>query len=202
MHRTRAAQLSPRGLAGDEAEQVEDLSQNDLGSAVPGTPYIIFRSWVWCPRNYSVHNVSELGMVSPELRRNYAKTVGVRGHASGRRQHRAATEEPIITIICRRSPVGAPGRGVGRPILQCATAATYPDRAPTGEPTIIFQNRCWVSGPGVEFTGKGGEEPLSGEEGRAPPLECPAVRRPSAEPTWRDAVGSKIKFLGEGGAER
>ena len=65
--------------------------------------------------------------------------------------------------------------------------------------TILFQNRCWVSGPGVEFTGKGGEEPLSGEEGRAPPLECPAVRRPSAGPTWRDAVGSKIKFLGEGG---
>ena len=36
----------------------------------------------------------------------------------------------------RRSPVGAPGRGVGRPILRCATAATYPDahtnwRAPT-----------------------------------------------------------------------
>ena len=89
------------------------------------------------------------------------KTVGVRGHASGRRQHRAATGEPIITII--------------------------------------FQNRCWVSGPGVEFTGKGGEEPLSGEEGRAPPLGSPAVRRPSAERTWRDAVGSKIKFLREGG---
>ncbi len=31
---------------------------------------------------------------------------------------------------------------------------------------VIFQNRCWVSGPGVEFAGKGGEEPLSGEEGR------------------------------------
>ena len=59
------------------------------------------------------------------------KIVGVHGHTSGRRQHRAATEEPIITII--------------------------------------FQNRCWVSGPGVEFTGKGGEEPLSGEEGRGPP---------------------------------
>ena len=92
------------------------------------------------------------------------KTVGVRGHASGRRQHRTETEEPGITII--------------------------------------FQNRCWVCGPGVEFTGKGGEEPLSGEEGRAPPLEYPAVRRPSAGPTWREAVGSKIKFLGEGGAER
>ena len=92
------------------------------------------------------------------------KTAGVRGHASGRRQHRTATEEPVITMI--------------------------------------FQNRCWVFGPGVEFTGKGGEEPLSGEEGRAPPLECPAVRRPSAGPTWRDAVGSKIKFLREGGAER
>jgi len=30
--------------------------------------------------------------------------------------------------------------------------------------TMIFQNRCWVFGPGIEFTGKGGEEPLSGEE--------------------------------------
>lgn len=29
---------------------------------------------------------------------------------------------------------------------------------------MIFQDRCWVSGPGIEFTGKGGEEPLSGEE--------------------------------------
>jgi hypothetical protein len=54
----------------------------------------------------------------------------------------------------------------------------------------------------VEFTGKGGEEPLSGEEGRPPPLECPAARLPSAGSTWRDAVGSKIKFLREGGAER
>src|SRR5271157_6580073 len=87
-----------------------------------------------------------------------------RGHASGRRQHRTVTEEPVITII--------------------------------------FQNRCWVSAPGVEFTGKGGEEPLSGEEGRAPPLECPAVRRLSAGSTWRDAVGSKIKFLREGGGGR
>ncbi len=54
------------------------------------------------------------------------KTAGVRGQASGRRQHRTATEEPGITMI--------------------------------------FQNRCWVSGPGVEFTGKGGEEPQSSEE--------------------------------------
>ncbi len=90
------------------------------------------------------------------------KTVGVRGHASGRRRHRAATEERIITII--------------------------------------FQNRCWVSGPGVEFTGKGGEEPLSGEEGRAPPLESPAVRRPSAGPTWRDCGGIEAQVSpGRGG---
>jgi hypothetical protein len=33
MHRTRAAELSPRGFAGDEAEQVEDLSQSDPGSS-------------------------------------------------------------------------------------------------------------------------------------------------------------------------
>jgi len=31
------------------------------------------------------------------------KTVGVRGHASGRRQHRAATEKPIITIYFQRA---------------------------------------------------------------------------------------------------
>src|SRR5271165_422173 len=62
-----------------------------------------------------------------------------------------------------------------------------------------FKYRCWVFAPGVEFTGKRGEEPLSGEEGRPPPLECPAARRPSAGPTWRDVVGSKIKFLREGG---
>ncbi len=73
------------------------------------------------------------------------KTVRVRGHASGRRQHRTATEEPVITMI--------------------------------------FQNRCWVSGPGVEFTGKGGEEPQSGEERAGRLLErrepcCRAVRSP------------------------
>ena len=33
-------------------------------------------------------------------------------------------------------------------------------------------------------------------------LECPAARRPSAGSTWHEAVGSKIKFLREGGAER
>jgi len=33
MHRTRAAELSPRGFAGDEAEQVEALHQSDLGSS-------------------------------------------------------------------------------------------------------------------------------------------------------------------------
>jgi len=44
------------------------------------------------------------------------------------------------------------------------------DRTGTEKPVrTIFQNRCWVCGPGVEFTGKGGEEPLSGEKGQAPP---------------------------------
>ena len=55
---------------------------------------------------------------------------------------------------------------------------------------MIFQNRCWVFGPGVEFTGKGGEEPLSGEEragrlllsaqrfaARVPGLRGPRLRR-------------------------
>ena len=37
------------------------------------------------------------------------KTVGVRGHASGRRQHRAATEEPGISIIFKID-VGFPGQ--------------------------------------------------------------------------------------------
>jgi len=32
MDRTRAAHLIPRGLAADEAEQVEDVSQSDPGS--------------------------------------------------------------------------------------------------------------------------------------------------------------------------
>ena len=97
-------------------------------------------------------------------RRSGPKTAGVRGHASGRRPDRTATEEPVITMI--------------------------------------FQNRCWVFRPDVEFTGKGGEEPLSGEEGRAPPLECPAVRRPNAGPTWRDCGGIEDQVSPERGAER
>jgi len=45
-----------------------------------------------------------------------------------------------LAKICRRSPVGAPGRGVGRPILRCATAATYPDaRTNWRAPTKIFR---------------------------------------------------------------
>jgi hypothetical protein len=32
MDRTRAAHLIPRGLAGDETEQVEDIGQSDPGS--------------------------------------------------------------------------------------------------------------------------------------------------------------------------
>ena len=32
MDRTRASHLIPRGLAGDEAEQVKDISQSDPGS--------------------------------------------------------------------------------------------------------------------------------------------------------------------------
>ena len=43
------------------------------------------------------------------------KTVGVHGHASDRRQHRAATEEPIITIIFSKSMLGFRARcGVHR----------------------------------------------------------------------------------------
>ena len=101
------------------------------------------------------------------------KTVGVRGHASGRRHHRTATEEPVITMI--------------------------------------FQNRCWVSGPGVEFTDKGGEEPLSGEEGRAPPRKArtmsPCCKVPPGSGVSRVAVVVSAtcdrprsgEFLREGG---
>ena len=64
---------------------------------------------------------------------------------------------------------------------------------------MIFRNRCWVSGPGVEFTGKGGEELLSGEEGRAPPLECPAACRRVPGQRGVIAVGSNLKFLRKGG---
>ncbi len=46
-----------------------------------------------------------------------------------------------LTKDRRRSPVGAPGRGVGRPILRCATAATYLDaRTNWRAPTLISQN--------------------------------------------------------------
>ncbi len=79
----------------------------------------------------------------------------------------------------RRQPACAATPAVVASIEQQPRSREYP----------LFQNRCWVSGPGVEFTGKGGEEPLSGEEGRPPPLECPAVRRPSAGQTWRDCGG-------------
>jgi hypothetical protein len=54
----------------------------------------------------------------------------------GGRQPLISAFRPRCAKIRTRSPVGAPGRGVGRPILRCATAATYPDartnwRAPT-----------------------------------------------------------------------
>ena len=55
----------------------------------------------------------------------------------------------------------------------------------------------------MEFTGKGGEEPLSGEE-RAGRLLLSAPRFAARVPGLRGviAVGSKLKFLREGGAER
>src|SRR5271157_6150191 len=68
---------------------------------------------------------------------------------------------------------------------------------------MIFQNRCWVFGPGVEFTGKGGEVPQSGEE-RAGRLLLSAPRFAARVPGLRGviAMGSKLKFLRKGGAER
>ena len=76
-----------------------------------------------------------------------------------------------------------------------------PDRTATEEPviTMIFQNRCWVFGPGVEFTGKGGEEPLSGEEGRRLLLSAPqlAARVPGLRGVMR--WDRRSSFSGKGG---
>ena len=105
--------------------------------------------------------------------------------------------------------LGGPARAGGRQASGPKTAGVRgpassrrQDRTATEEPviTMIFQNRCWVFRPGVEFTGKGGEEPLSGEEGRTPPLECPAARRPSAGPTWRDCGGIEDQVSPERGS--
>jgi hypothetical protein len=49
----------------------------------------------------------------------------------------------LVARFCRRSPVGAPGRGVGRPILRCATAATYPDARTNWRVPTKF--RIWPS---------------------------------------------------------
>ena len=89
------------------------------------------------------------------------KTAGVRRHASGRRQHRTATEEPVITMI--------------------------------------FQNRCWVSGPGVEFTGNGGEERLSVK--RAGRLLLGAPRSAARVPGLRGVMrwDRRSSFSGKGG---
>src|SRR5208283_3357817 len=68
--------------------------------------------------------------------------------------------------------------------------------------TMIFQNRCWVFGPGIEFTGKGGEEPLSlsGEE-RAGRLLLSAQRFAARVPGLR-GPRSAANRLGSGIATR
>ena len=43
------------------------------------------------------------------------------------------------TNFRRRSPVRAPGRGIGRPILRCATAATYPHSRTNWRATTNFR---------------------------------------------------------------
>ena len=68
--------------------------------------------------------------------------------------------------VPRRTPQPSPLSRllVAKPI-DLRIAWWIPMSTPAKSVTVgIFQNRCWVSGPGVEFTGKGGEEPLSGEE--------------------------------------
>jgi len=51
--------------------------------------------------------------------------------------------------VCRRSPVGAPGRGGGRPILRCATAATYPDARTNWRAPTSFGSQVDPGGGGV-----------------------------------------------------
>src|SRR5208337_1708409 len=77
----------------------------------------------------------------------------------GRFEHRLAAIDQGLGVILgdpenigRRSPVGAPGQEVGRPILRCTTAATCPDartnwRAPTG---------FWQLGGRWQAVGSGG----------------------------------------------
>ena len=58
-----------------------------------------------------------------------------------------------------------------------------------------FQNRCWVSGPGVEFTGKG-EAKSRCQVKRAGCLPLSAPRSAARGPTRREAVGPKSSTLG------
>jgi hypothetical protein len=128
------------------------------------------------------------------LRGGRGGSLGPRGHAAGVMPARCGSARHAGGLRRPSGSARAGGRQASGPKtvgVRGPASSRRPDRTATAEPviTIIFQNRCWVFGPGIEFTGKGGEEPLSGEEGRAPPLERPAVRRPSAGPTWRDCGG-------------
>ena len=105
-------------------------------------------------------------------------SLGPRGHAAG---VMPAVAAPAHRAGGLRRP-GGPARAGGRQASGPKTAGVRgpansrrQHRTVTEQPekTMIFQNRCWVFGPGVEFTGKGGDERLSGEEGRAPLLELP-----------------------------
>ena len=60
----------------------------------------------------------------------------------------------------------------------------------------FFQDRCGVFGPGVEFTGKGGEEPLSGEE-RAGRLLLSAQRFAARVPGLRGPRRAEQAGLGD-----
>jgi len=139
------------------------------------------------------------------LRGGRGGSLGPRGHVAGVMAGRYGSARHAGG----RRRLGGPARAGGRQASGPKTAGVRgpassrrPDRTATDEPviTMIFQNRCWVFGPGVEFTGKGGEEPLSGEEGRTPPLECPAARRPSAGPTWHDCGGIEDQVSPERGS--
>jgi len=59
----------------------------------------------------------------------------------------------------RRSPVGAPGRGVGWPILRCATAATYPDARTNWRALGNFARSFRPRVTSILITGKGRGNP-------------------------------------------
>ena len=89
------------------------------------------RAWFKNARFRVTLGISARTLIGPARWSGFTRVPGCRAGASVPREPR------VLQKFRRRSPVGAPGRGIGWPILRCATAATYPDartnwRAPTG----------------------------------------------------------------------